>query len=45
MDVRMVLQVLAPGVQNRDKPISAPRWRRSAAIVLSVSAAALNRIA
>jgi hypothetical protein len=27
------------------KPISAPRWRGSAAIVLSASAAALNRIA
>jgi hypothetical protein len=46
VNVRVVLQVLAPGMESMPmKPMSAPRWRGSAAILRSVSAAALNRMA
>jgi predicted dehydrogenase len=45
MDVRIVLQVWPQVWSTATKPISAPRWQGSAAIVFNASAAALNRIA
>src|SRR5437016_12305919 len=40
--MRMVLEVLAPAVQDSSEPMSAPRCLRSAAMVVSVSAAGAN---